>query len=347
MPKSYLLTQYNNSTLGSMFQALDLSRRDVTMTVFPAFGRVGFAWIAASILYGIPHVLANFEPNEVLRLIAAERVTIFNLVPTMAAMMLPAQAAAKHDLGSVRAIVFAGASLPETIRDQTAARLCPNIYEYYGMQETGALVVSTPEDRKRRPDSVGRAITFAEVRIVDDNGRTLGPDQVGEIVGRSPNAVTAYYQNPAKSAETFRDGWIHTGDLGSLDGEGYLTIRGRKKDMIVTGGQNVYAAEVEEILLKCAGVADCAVFGLPDNLWGERVTALVVAQQGMAVTPQDLDAFCRQHLAGFKTPKEFIVEGEALPRTPTGKVQKFLLVERFTRQEPSGLAKRDSQILAG
>ncbi|TAJ82109.1 class I adenylate-forming enzyme family protein [Reyranella sp.] len=334
LPKSYLLTQYNNSTLGSMFQALDLSRHDVTMTVFPAFGRVGFAWIAGSMLYGIPHVLANFEPNEVLRLIAAERVTIFNLVPTMAAMMLPAQTAAKHDLGSVRGIVFAGAMLPESIRAQTAAELCPNIYEYYGMQETGALVVSTPEDRKRRSDSVGRAITFAEVRIVDDNGRTLEPDQVGEIVGRSPNAVTAYYQNPAKSAETFRDGWIHTGDLGSLDAEGYLTIRGRKKDMIVTGGQNVYAAEVEEILLKCPGVADCAVFGLPDNLWGERVTALVVTEQDMAVTPQDLDAFCRQHLAGFKTPKEFIVESEALPRTPTGKVQKFLLVERFTRGEP-------------
>jgi acyl-CoA synthetase (AMP-forming)/AMP-acid ligase II len=334
LPKSYLLTQYNNSTLGSMFQVLDLSRHDVTMTVFPAFGRVGFAWIAGSMLYGIPHVLANFEPNEVLHLIEAERVTIFNLVPTMAAMMLPAQAAAKHDLGSVRGIVFAGAMLPESIRAQTATELCPNIYEYYGMQETGALVVSTPEDRKRQSDSVGRAITFAEVRIVDDNGRPLGPDQVGEIVGRSPNAVTAYYQNPAKSAETFRAGWIHTGDLGSLDAEGYLTIRGRKKDMIVTGGQNVYAAEVEEILLKCPGVADCAVFGLPDNLWGERVTALVVAQQDMAVTPQDLDAFCRQHLAGFKTPKEFIVESEALPRTPTGKVQKFLLVERFTRREP-------------
>lgn len=332
LPKSYVLTQYNNSTLGPMFQTFDMTRRDVAMTVFPAFGRVGFAWIAASILYGIPNVLANFEPNEVLRLIAAERVTIFNLVPTMAAMLLPVQASAAHDLSSVRAIVFAGSSLPESIRQQTVARLCPDIYEYYGMQETGALVVSTPEDRKKRPDSVGQPIAFSEIRIADDQGNALGPNQLGEILGRSPNAVTAYFENAEKSAETFRNGWIHTGDLGSLDEEGYLTIRGRKKDMIVTGGQNVHAAEVEEIILKYPGVGDCAVFSLPDELWGERVTALVVAPRDAGITPQQLEEFCRKHLAGFKTPKEFFIDTEALPRTPTGKVQKFLLVERYGRQ---------------
>ena len=333
LPKSYVLTQYNNSTLSPLFQAFDMTSRDVAMTVFPAFGRVGFAWIAGSLLYGVPHVLANFEPNEVLRLIAAERVTIFNLVPTMAAMLLPAQASAIRDLSSVRAIVFAGSSLPASIRDETIARLCPNLYEYYGMQETGALVVSTPDDRKRRPESVGKQLAFAEVRIAGEDGRTLGPDQLGEILGRSPNAVTEYFENPEKSAETFRDGWVHTGDLGSLDEEGYLTIRGRKKDMIVTGGQNVHAAEVEEIILKCPGVADCAVFGLPDDLWGERVTGLVVARDGADIAPQQLEEFCRRHLAGFKTPKQFFVEKTPLPRTPTGKVQKFLLVERFTRRE--------------
>jgi len=332
LPKSYVLTQYNNSTLGPMFQAFDMSRRDVAMTVFPAFGRVGFAWIAGAVLYGIPNVLANFEPNGVLRLIETERVTIFNLVPTMAAMLLPAQAAAARDLGSVRAIVFAGSSLPDSIRQQTVERLCPNLYEYYGMQETGALVVSTPEDRVRSPGSVGKPVAFAEVRIADDDGNALGPDVLGEILGRSPNAVTSYFDNPEKSAETFRDGWVHTGDLGSVDAEGYLTIRGRKKDMIVTGGQNVHAAEVEEILLKCPGVADCAVFGLPDELWGERVTSLVVLHDQASVTADQLEAFCRQHLAGFKTPKQFFIEPGALPRTPTGKVQKFLLVERFGGQ---------------
>jgi acyl-CoA synthetase (AMP-forming)/AMP-acid ligase II len=332
LPKSYILTQYNNSTLGPMFQAFDLTRRDTAMTVFPAFGRVGFAWIVGAMLYGIPHVLANFEPNDVLRLIATERVTVFNLVPTMAAMMLPAQAAAPQDISSIRAIVFAGANLPETILKQTIERLCPQIYEYYGMQETGALVVSTPVDREQRPHSVGKAIAFSEVRIVDPDGKQLPPNELGEIVGRSPNAVTAYFENDEKSAETFRNGWIHTGDLGSLDEDGYLTIRGRKKDMIVTGGQNVHAAEVEEIILRHPGVADCAVFGLPDDLWGERVTSLVTFKDGASITPKELEEFCRQHLAGFKTPKEFIVENGTLPRTPTGKVQKFLLIEQFSQK---------------
>jgi acyl-CoA synthetase (AMP-forming)/AMP-acid ligase II len=250
----------------------------------------------------------------------------------MAAMLLPVQASAPRDLGSVRAIVFAGSSLPESIREQTVAALCPDIYEYYGMQETGALVVSTPDDRKRRPDSVGKPLVFSEIRIADDDGIPLGPGQLGEILGRSPNAVTAYFDNAEKSAETFRNGWIHTGDLGSLDDEGFLTIRGRKKDMIVTGGQNVHAAEVEEILLKCPGVADCAVFGLPDDLWGERVTGLVVTRNNATVTPAELEEFCRQHLAGFKTPKQFFIETGTLPRTPTGKVQKFLLVERYGGQ---------------
>jgi acyl-CoA synthetase (AMP-forming)/AMP-acid ligase II len=150
-------------------------------------------------------------------------------------------------------------------------------------------------------------------------------------------AVAAYFDSPEKSAETFRDGWIHTGDLGSLDDEGYLYIRGRKKDMIVTGGQNVYAAEVEDIILRCPGVAECAVFGLPDDFWGERVASIVVPQQNANVTAAALDAFCRQHLAGFKIPKDFIFETDALPRTSTGKVQKFLLVERLGagREKPA------------
>lgn len=329
LPKSYILTQYNNSTIGPMFTAFEMTRQDVAMTIFPAFGRVGFAWIAGAILHGIPNVLANFEPNEVLRLISSERVTIFNLVPTMAAMLLPAQASMPRDLNSIRAIVFAGSMLSDSTRAQTMEKLCPNIYEYYGMQETGAVVVSTPEDRKRRPDSVGKQLVFCEVRIADDAGNALGPGELGEILVRSPNAVTAYFDNPEKSAATFRNGWVHTGDLGSLDEEGYLHIRGRKKDMIVTGGQNVHAAEVEEIIIRHPAVADCAVFGLPDDLWGERVTGLVIRHGDATLTPAELDEFCRRHLAGFKTPKQFIIETDGLPRTPTGKVQKFLLVEKY------------------
>jgi fatty-acyl-CoA synthase len=178
---------------------------------------------------------------------------------------------------------------------------------------------------------------FAEVQIERADGSRAVPGELGEILGRSPATVTHYFDNPEKSAETFRGGWVHTGDLGLVDEEGFLFIKGRLKDMIISGGQNVHAAEVEETILSIPGVADCAVFGLPDDVWGERVTALIVRTKGDAdrLTAESVADFCRQRLAGFKTPKTVLFEDEALPRTPTGKVQKFLLVERYSDSRQS------------
>lgn len=328
LPKCYSITHYNSSA-GQLSQTLEMSSRDVVLTVFPMFGRVGFGWAVCSVMYGIRNVLANFEPDATLALIESERVTTTNLVATMAAMLLAAPSLARRDLSSLRAIVFAGSLLPAPIREQSMQRLCAGLYEYYGMQETGALVASTPEDRARRPDSVGRAILFSEVRVVDEEGRTVPPGESGAILGRSPGAVTSYYENPEKTAETFRDGWIHTGDLGSMDEEGYLYISGRLKEVIVTGGQNVHAGEVEELILSHPAVADCAVIGLPDSKWGEQVTAVVVLKDEQTATEDEIIAVCRGRLAGFKTPKQVRVQRDPLPRTPTGKVQKFLLVERY------------------
>jgi acyl-CoA synthetase (AMP-forming)/AMP-acid ligase II len=330
LPKSYLLNHYNNSTIVYAFDAVDMTKRDRVMTVFPIFGRVGFSWIIGSFLQGAPNVLANFDATQVLSLIETERVTVVNLVPTMATLLLQAREKKASDLSSLRAIIFTGASLPPTVRDQTMAQLCPDIYEYYGMNEMGLLFLSRPADRKRQPDSVGKPILFSEVKIVDDEGGRLGPNSVGEILGRSPLTATGYYDSPQKSAETFRDGWLHTGDLGYLDEEGYLFISGRKKDMIVSGGQNVFPSEIEDVLLRADGVADCAVIGLPDPFWGERVVGVVILHRDAEVTAEQLDGFCRQYLASFKVPKDFIFETTPLPRTPTGKVQKFLLIERFS-----------------
>ena len=331
LPKSYLLTHYNNASAATMFEAFDMTSRDVILTVFPAFGRVGFAWIAAGVMFGARNVLVDFTPAEALRLIDSEKITILNLVPTMAAMMLADPSLASRDLSSLRVLVFAGSMFPEPLRLRTAARLCPHVYEYYGMQETGTLTVSTPEDRKLHPDSVGAPLCFAEVRIERLDGSLAAPGELGEIVGRSPATCTAYFDSPAKSAETFRGGYVHTGDLGLMTEDGFVVIKGRLKDMIVTGGQNVHAAEVEEILLTAPGVGDCAVFGLPDETWGERVAALIVAAPGAgdALTAESVAAHCRERLAGFKIPRTIAFQSEPLPRTPTGKVQKFLLVERF------------------
>ena len=198
------------------------------------------------------------------------------------------------------------------------------------MQETGALTVSTPEDRKLHPDSIGAPLCFAEVFIERADGTRAPPGELGEIVGRSPATCTAYFDNPEKTAETFRGGYVHTGDLGLMTEDGFVVIKGRLKDMIISGGQNVHAAEVEEIVMTAPGVADCAVFGLPDETWGERVAALVVTGPDAAPqTAEGLEAHCRERLAGFKIPRTIRFQKEPLPRTPTGKVQKFLLVERF------------------
>jgi fatty-acyl-CoA synthase len=331
VPKSYILTHYNNTTLDPLLRTVELTPVDVVMTVFPIYGRVGVAWVIGSAMCGVLNVLADFEPAEVLRLIEAEGVTIVNLVPTMAAMLLSVQAASPRDLSSLRAIVFAGANLPASIREQTMKSLCRDIYEFYGMNEMGPLVISNPEDRRQRPDSVGKPITFSQVRIVDDKGTDLSPNQIGEILGRSPMGAIAYFDNPEKSAETFRSGWVRTGDLGCLDEDGFLFIRGRKKDLIVTGGQNVYPAEVEEIVLRHESVAECAVFGLPDDLWGERVVCVAVPRSAADLTVAGLEAFCRRNLASFKVPKEFVLDSGPLPRTSTNKVQKFLLAARFGR----------------
>jgi fatty-acyl-CoA synthase len=191
------------------------------------------------------------------------------------------------------------------------------------------LLYSNPLDLEIRPDSIGRVSMFSEVKVVDPLGRAVEAGEIGEIIGRSPNTATSYFQNPEKSAETFRNGWLHTGDLGSFDVDGFLYIRGRLKDMIITGGQNVHAAEVEEILLRHDAIAECAVLGLPDPLWGEQVVAVIVGKADAAPNADAVRAFCREHLAGFKTPKEIFIQVGALPRTATGKVQKFLLAEKY------------------
>ena len=332
LPKAYVLTQYNNAFVGPMFEAFDMTSHDVILTVFPAFGRVGFAWIAAGVLFGVRNVLMDFHPAEALRLVETERVTISNLVPTMAAMVLADPSLPQRDLRSLRALVFAGAMFPEPLRLRTAASLCPAIYEYYGMQETGTLTVSTPADRKRYPHSIGAPLALSDVRIERPDGTAAAPGELGEIVGRSPATCTGYFDKPQKSAETFRGGYVHTGDLGTMSEDGFVFIKGRLKDMIITGGQNVHAAEVEEILLAIPGVADCAVFGLPDEIWGERVATLIVRSPNAsdALTVESIETACRERLAGFKTPRTIVIQIEPLPRTPTGKVQKFLLVERFS-----------------
>ena len=286
-------------------------------------------------MLGIPNILADFEPSRVLSLIESYGVTVVNVVPTMASMLLSAQERQPRRLASLRALVFAGAPLSSTLRAETSAGLCEGVHEFYGMNEMGPLCVSTPQDRLKRPDSVGRPLVFAELKVIGSMGQSLSPGSVGELLGRSPMSAVGYFGDVEGTAETFRNGWVHTGDLGSVDDDGYLTLRGRKKDMIVTGGQNVYAAEVENVLAAVPGLIDYAVVGVPDDFWGERVVAVLVAD-GHPPTAESLEKHCREHLPGYKVPKSFVFETDPLPRTSTAKIQKFKLVERLMRVSAAG-----------
>lgn len=330
-PKAYLVSQYSNA-VGAVMMATahDLSARDVVLTVFPMFGRVGFVWTLIAIYMGAKNVIMDFEPKQVAEAVEGQRCSIVNLVPTMAGMLLALPDIDRYDLSSLRGVVFAGAPLPTSIREETEKHICSEIYEYYGLQETGACVTIGPEEKRARPESVGRIAPFCEVRVIDDEGKDTPTGHTGAIIVQSPASTSAYYNDEEKTRETFRDGWIHTGDLGSFDEDGFLYITGRTKDVIVSGGQNVFSVEVENVLLDHPAVTDCAVIGLPDPMWGETVTAVVVTAHDTDVSDEALIEHCKNAIAGFKSPKRIIRRTDPIPRTPTGKITKYSLVSEYT-----------------
>ena len=334
LPKAYILTQYSACSLLGGIIAQDVRADDVSLVVFPVFGRVGFANLLLAITVGARSIVANFDVEETTKLIERESVTLIWLVPTMAALLLQSPELDSRNLNSLRSVGLIGSMLPAAIRERITARLCPRIHEGYGLQETGMLTMSSPDDRQRAPESVGRPVMFADVRVVDQNGHPVAVGAIGEVIGRSPNCITEYYQSPAKNAEVFRDGWFYTGDLGRFDAEGFLYLCGRVKDMIISGGQNVHSAEIEAALLKMVGVADCAVVGLPHEVWGEVVAAVIVTTDGANLAVAQVQDFCRSTLAGYKVPRVVLFQDDPLPRTSTGKVQKFRLVERYRTSAP-------------
>ncbi len=332
LPKAYILTHYNNAVaLPFQFDGFGVTSEDNILVVFPMYGRVGFAWTVMSVLKGATLITLNFKPHSFLETVQREKVTIVNLVPTMAQMILHYPDTNKYDLSSLRGIVFAGSPLPLSVYENTQKRICPNIYEYYGLQETAIITQISPEMKRKKPSSVGVPVTGVDVRLVDEEGKEVDIQEIGEIVMRGPGATTGYFKDPEKTALVVRNGWFHTGDLGRFDEDGYLYVVGRKKDMIVSGGQNVFAPEIEEIILTHPLIDDCAVIGIPHEIWGEAVCAVVVLKKGVTLTEEELIAFCKERMAHFKAPK-VVKFRDNIPRNPAGKVKKFVLVEEYTNK---------------
>jgi acyl-CoA synthetase (AMP-forming)/AMP-acid ligase II len=290
----------------------------------------GFA-LYAQMVGGTVVVMRKFDPQEALRLVERHRCTTTFMAPTLLKRIvdLPAEVRARYDVSSMRSLVIAAAPCPMRVKEQALAMFGPVLYEFYGSTELGVNTVLRPEDVLRKPGSCGRAAPGVELAILDDDGRPVAPGTPGELFVRRYNGVfDEYYRNPAATAQTSRGEWMSVGDVAWMDDDGFVYICDRKRDMIISGGVNIYPAEIEDALHRHPAVEDAAVFGVPDPDWGERVHAAVLLRAGRDVTPGELLEFCRAHLADYKTPREVSFHDE-FPRDTAGKLVKRLLREPY------------------
>lgn len=327
-PKGALLTHHN---LVSLLQTAlsewgDWGDEDVNLVCLPMFHIAGSGWALVGFFTGARNVIMRQAvPTEILRVIAECRVTKTIFVPALILFLLQTPAIADADLSSLRLIVYGGSPTPLELLRRAMATFPCGFGHVYGLTETtGAIAYLPPEEHdlsSPRLRSCGRPLSHVQLRIVDAEDNVLPPGQIGQIICRSPQNMKGYWNLPQETAQTIRDGWLYTGDAGYLDDDGYLYIHDRLKDMIITGGENVYPAEVENVLFSHPAVADVAVIGVPDDVWGEAVKAIVVKKPSAEVTAEELIAFARQRIAHYKAPKsvDFV---EELPRNSSGKVLK-------------------------
>jgi fatty-acyl-CoA synthase len=276
----------------------------------------------------------GFDPLLTLQTVQAERCTALHGVPTMFIAVLGHPRFGEFDLSTLRTGIMAGAPCPiEVMKRVTAQMHMAEVTIAYGMTETSPVSFqTTPDDPvERRVDSVGRIHPHLEVRIADLEGRTLPRGETGELLTRGYSVMRGYWGDPTRTAEVLVDGWMHTGDLATIDADGYCRIVGRLKDMLIRGGENVYPREIEEFLFTHPAVAEVQVFGVPDEKFGEEVCAWVRLSEGAQCGEADLRAFCQGRIAHYKIPR-YIVFVDAFPMTITGKAQKFLMREEMARR---------------
>jgi fatty-acyl-CoA synthase len=299
----------------------------VPVPYFHIFGSMG--GIAANCLVASTQVLMDvFDPLEAMRLIEAERVTIFSGVPTMFITILGHPAFARHDLRSLRTGSIGAAPVPVEIMRKIIDRergLGMDAQVVYGLTEAtgGTHWTRSGDPVEKRVATVGVRTSEIEDRVVDPaTGRELPPGEEGELCVKGPTLMMGYYNKPQATAEKIRDGWLHTGDMAVKDADGYVRITGRLTDMIIVGGFNTYPAEIENFFLKHPKVLDVSIVGVPDPIMGEAVMAFVIPREGVALEPEEIKAFARGKIANFKVPK-YVEIVERFPLTGSGKVQKF------------------------
>jgi acyl-CoA synthetase (AMP-forming)/AMP-acid ligase II len=314
--------------------ASDFTSDTRALLATPAFhvGVIGYAlqvyWHAGCVV-----LQRGFEPAQVLKAIEAERITFTFVVSAMLQALLDSPAIADVDLSSLRNVVTAAAPVPVPLLQRAIERLGPILSVQYGATETGGTMMFAHEVRPdgddrdvKRIASVGHPGPRTRIRVVDDAGRDCAVGVPGEVLTFTDQRFDGYWNNTPATLEALRDGWFHTGDVGYLDEDDYLFLVDRKKDMIISGGENIYSREVESAVLAHPAVMDCAAIGIGDAKWGEVVCVVVVCKPGQSVTEAALIAHCKALIASYKCPKRVVLMDE-LPRTGTGKINKLALRE--------------------
>jgi malonyl-CoA/methylmalonyl-CoA synthetase len=313
--------------LNALHIAWDWRPDDVLLHVLPIFHIHGlFVALYGALYAGATTLLMDsFDAAQTLDILAQKRCTVFMGVPTIHRRLLDTAADERIDLSHMRLMTSGSDRLPDDVFAAYQQTFGYTLVERYGMTETG-INCSNPVHGERRIGSVGPPLPSVEIRVVlPDGDQPAESEQVGQVQVRGPSIFKGYWRQPQQTADAFtEDGWFRTGDLGTLAPDGYLTLSGRSKDLIISGGLNVYPPEVERVLLQHPSVQAAAVIGCPDPDWGERVIALVIPAAGNAVSEDELIAFCRERLAPYKTPKS-VVFAPDLPRNAMGKVQKAIL----------------------
>ena len=344
-PKGVMLTHRNLylHALGVIF-ALNNRDTDVHLHTIPLFHANGWGTTHSITCVGGTHVmLRRFRPKTVLELIDKESVTSVNLVPTMATMLLNYHGIKKHSLRTLRLIHMGGSPVPAAMVQQLEAAFRCECSCGYGLTETSpVLTVSlikshiqeNGDTHYQRAAMTGLELPGSEIRVVDQLGQDVTTDgnTVGEIVAKSNVVMKGYWKQPEETASVLKKGWFHTGDMATIDSEGYIMIVDRKKDVIVRGGENISSIEIENTLSSHPAVLECAVIAMPDPKWGESPKAFVVSKPGTAISEQDLKQHCRSALAAYKIPSsiEFIF---SLPKGGTGKIQKQSLRDHYRQSE--------------
>ena len=338
-PKGAMLTQksWANVAINLVLDYGPITQRDVILNTQPLSHGAGFFVLPFFIRGAVNVLIPEVKPSIVFETIQREKVTVLKLVPTVLYLLTESPEKTQYDLSSLHSIIYGGAPSAAPRLKDAIRFFGQKIVQLYGQAEAPMCIsvlskedhhIDGPEEAVKRLSSAGKPCLNVDVRVVDENDCEVPPGQVGEVAVRGYHIMKGYWNLPEATVETMRNGWIHTGDMGYFDDQGFLFLVDRKRDVIISGAFNIYPKEIEDVIASHPKVKEAAVIGVPDEKWGEAVKAVVVPKAGEAVTEQEIIDHCRDRMAGFKKPKSVDVVDE-LPRNPYGKVLKTALRERY------------------